>query len=44
MIIEIILISLVLGFAIGVITGIVTYECPKCDCKCNDNKKQLLKG
>jgi hypothetical protein len=40
-----ILISLSVGFTIGVISGIAAYECPKCDCKdSNNNSKQLLKG
>ena len=38
-----ILISLSVGFTVGVISGIAAYECPKCDC-CKENKKQLLKG
>ena len=40
-----ILISLSVGFTIGVISGIAAYECPKCKCKdSNNNSKQLLKG
>ncbi len=39
-----ILISLSVGFAIGVISGIAAYECPKYECNCDCNKKQLLKG
>jgi len=38
-----IIISVLVGFAIGAISGIAAYECPKCKCDC-DNKKQLLKG
>jgi hypothetical protein len=38
-----ILISLSIGFAVGCISGMLAYECPKCKCDC-DNKKQLLKG
>lgn len=38
-----ILISLSIGFALGCISALLAYECPKCEC-CKDNKKQLLKG
>jgi hypothetical protein len=39
-----IIISVLVGFAIGTISGIAAYECPKCNCNCDCNKKQLLKG
>jgi hypothetical protein len=38
-----VLISLLFGFAVGCISTLLAYECPKCKCDC-DNKKQLLKG
>jgi hypothetical protein len=38
-----ILISLSIGFSVGAISGMLAYECPKCDC-CKEDKKQLLKG
>ena len=40
-----IIISGLVGFAVGAISGIAAYDCPECKCKCcDDNKKQLLKG
>lgn len=42
-----IIISGLIGFSLGVISGVMAYECPeyKCECKCNNSSnKQLLKG
>ena len=32
------------GFGLGCICTLLAFDCPKCKCECNDNKKQLLKG
>jgi len=39
-----ILISLSVGFTLGAISGMLAYECPECNCKDDNNSKQLLKG
>jgi hypothetical protein len=32
------------GFGLGCICTLLAFDCPKCKCEYNDNKKQLLKG
>jgi hypothetical protein len=32
------------GFGLGCICTLLAFDCPKCKCECNNNKKQLLKG
>jgi hypothetical protein len=38
------LIASLAGFSLGCICTLLAFDCPKCNCDCSDNKKQLLKG